>query len=502
MNTFHRFYAGILLAGVATAALSTPALADPRDDKINALEQKLDSLINEIKSLKQEQASAKTDKDTLANQVVDLKRGQAAQFADAQAQKAAEPGLSFANGRPTFTSADGSSSVAIRSLLQYDVSYFAQNNRGPSATDLSTGTNFRRARIGVEGKVLSNWSYAFQYDLGGSGTEGAKVSDAYVQYDGLGFVHFRTGAFVTPQGIEDQTGAGDLLFLERAAPTDLARSIAGADGRKNVLSIFGYGDDYYGAVTLSAAKAADPAVFDAQQAIVGRASYRVYKDADTNLILSASGSYVFKIADSAVSPAGASAITFQEGPENTVDGTRLISTGGINARKATVWGVESAGNWKNIYVQGGYFGYGISRRASTLPDPNFNGWYAQGSWILTGEKRPYNVTTAAFGSPRPASPFDFKGAGIGAWELTARYSVVDLNYNSGVPGTALVAASGGIRGGRQEGFTGGINWYPNSVIRFLVDYQHLNVDRLATAAPFKSIGQSVDIATARAQLAF
>ena len=431
-----------------------------------------------------------------------MNRGQAAQNANVQARKAAEPGLVFLNGRPTITSADGRSSIAIRSLLQYDVSHFAQTGRGASGTDLSSGTNFRRARIGIDGKVLADWSYSFLYDLGGTGTEGAKVSDAYVQYDGLAPFHVRPGAFSTPQGIEDQTATSDLLFLERAATTDLARSIAGGDGRKNVLSIFAAGDDYNGAVTWSAARPADPAVFDAQQAVVGRAVYRVYKDADANVILSANGSYVFKIADSAASPAGASAITFQEGPENTVDGTRLISTGGINARSAGVWSVESAGAWKGLYVQGGYYGYAINRRASALPDPEFSGWYAQGSWVLTGERRLYNAATATFNAPRPARPFDIKGAGLGAWELTARYSVVDLDYNAGAAGTAIIPATGGIRGGRQDGFTAGINWYPNSVIRFLVDYQHLNIDRLATTAPFKSIGQTVDVGTARAQLAY
>jgi phosphate-selective porin OprO/OprP len=504
MKKAYTIFAGLLLSGVSIAALSGPAFAaDARDERIKALEQKLDALIGEIKSLKQEQAADKAANDTLTNQVVDLKRGQAAAIADVQTQKAADPKFTFANGRPTFSSPDGKSTVAIRTLLQYDATHFSQNNRGASGTDLNSGSNFRRARIGIDGKALGDWSYSFLYDLGGSGTEGSRVSDAYIQYDGIAPFHFRVGAFATPQGIEDQTSTSGLLFLERAGPADLARSIAGADGRKNILSIIAYENDYYGAITWSAARAGDAAVFDQQQAAVGRLSYRVFKDQDTNVIVSANGSYVFKTADTAAGPAGPSAITFQEGPENTVDGTRLISTGGINARKAYVWGIETAGNWKSFYGQGGYFGYGISRRASTLPNPNFNGWYAQGSWILTGETRGYNTTTATFDAPRPAKAFDFvKGTGYGAWELTARYSVVDLNYLQGAAGTALVAATGGIRGGKQEGFTGGINWYPNSVLRFLVNYQHLNIDRLATVAPFQNIGQKVDVITGRAQLAF
>lgn len=502
MKTTSHHFAALLLAGVATFAISAPALADARDDRIKALEQKLDALVGEIRSLKQDQISDKADKEALSNQVIDLKRGQAAALADVQTQKAATPQLGFANGRPTFTSADGKNSVSIRSLLQYDVTHFSQNGRAATGTDLNSGSNFRRARIGIEGKVVGDWTYSFLYDLGGAGAEASALSDAYIQYDGFGAIKLRTGAFATPQGIEDQTSAGDLIFQERNAPADLARSIAGSDGRKNILSVFAQGDDYYAAATWSAARAQEAAVFDQQQAAVGRLAYRVLKDQDTNLILSASGSYVFKIADTAASPAGASALTFQSRLENTVDGTRLISAGAINARKAYVWGVETAGNWKNLYGQAGYFGYGISRRASTLPDPSFDGWYAQGTWVLTGESRRYNAATASFQTPRPSNPFDFKGKGLGAWELTARYSVLDLNYRPGTAGTTVIAATGGIRGGKQEGYTAGINWYPNSVLRFLINYEHQDIERLATAAPFQNIGQKVDILSARAQLAF
>ena len=71
------------------------------------------------------------------------------------------------------------------------------------------------------------------------------------------WVKFRTGAYATPQGIEDQTSANDLIFLERAAVTDLARSLAGSDGRKNFLSLISYGDNYYAAASWSGAKAGE-----------------------------------------------------------------------------------------------------------------------------------------------------------------------------------------------------------------------------------------------------
>lgn len=502
MTTFTGRARGVLLAATALSVIASgPAHADPRDDRINALEQKLDAAIAEIRALRQEQAAEKAEKEAArSGPIADPNRGPALQAVPPP--QGADVKVTLANGRPTLATPDGRSSISIRSLLQFDAAYFSQKNRSVTSTDLSSGTNFRRARIGIDGKIAGDWSYSFLYDLGGSGTEGARVADAYIQYDGLAPFHFRTGSFITPGGIEDQTSPADLMFLERPGSSDIARSLGGADGRKNILSIFAYGDDYYAAATWSGARAADAAVFDAQQAAVGRASYRVYKDSDADVVLSASGTHVFKVADTATSPAGASAITFQEGPENTVDGTRLITTGGINARNAATWGVETASAWKSLYAQAGYFGYRIGRRASSLPDPDFNGWYVQAAWTFTGEKRAYNPVTATFVSPRAANPVNVKTGDIGAWELAARYSVVDLNFNPGFAGANTIVAAGGIRGGRQESYTLGLNWYPNPILRFLFDYQHLNIDRLGTTAPFGQIGQKVDIAAARAQLAF
>ena len=509
MRNIHTAYVRALLAGVATVALAVPAFAadtkvDARDARLNALEQKLDALLSEISELKKEAAADKAENATLQGQVVDLKRAQTAAYADVQAQRNSDVKVSLANARPTFSSADGAFTASIRSLIQFDNTYFSQSNRAASGTDLSSGSVFRRARLGVQGKAFGDWSYSFIYEFGGSsGTEAAGISDAFVQYDGIPWLKIRTGAFATPAGLEDQTSAADLLFLERAAPTDLYRSTAAADGRKNFLNLFSYGNDYYVSAAWSGAKTFDAVSFDSQQALVGRAAYRVYKDADTNVLLSGTGTYVFRLPQTAVGNNSPSTINVQARPENSVDGgVRLISTGNIDADKFVMWGVESAANWKNLYVQGGYFGYHVDRRTGTLPNPSFDGLYAQASWVLTGEPRRYNSETASWQQPRAAKPFSLKNGDLGAWELVARYSKLDLNFNEGLVGATTPAAAGAIRGGKQEGYTVGLNWYPNSTIRFLFDYQREEIDRIGATTPFRQIGQDVDILTARAQLSF
>ena len=80
--------------------------------------------------------------------------------------------------------------------------------------------------------------------------------------------------------------------------------------------------------------------------------------------------------------------------------------------------------------------------------------------------RAYNASTAAFDGPTIAHPFSLRDGGWGAWELAARYSDADLNFDAGALGTAPVADA--IRGGDQQIWSVGLNWYPNQVFRLHV----------------------------------
>ncbi len=134
----------------------------------------------------------------------------------------------------------------------------------------------------------------------------------------------------------------------------------------------------------------------------------------------------------------------------------------------------------------------------TLPKPdlNFDGWYMQASWVLTGESRGYSTANAAFTSPKPRIPFSVDGGGWGAWELAARYSDVDLNDHDGA--FHLATPFGGVRGGEQKIWTAGINWYPNSVLRFALDYQWIDIGRLSGAGG--NVGQDLQALSLRSQL--
>lgn len=115
--------------------------------------------------------------------------------------------------------------------------------------------------------------------------------------------------------------------------------------------------------------------------------------------------------------------------------------------------------------------------------------------MLTGEHRRYNPATAAFDAPPVAKPFDPRKSSWGAWEATARYSVADLNHATQ---SSLVAER--VRGGRQEVWAAGLNWYPNSTVKFMIDYNHIDVERMnAAGLPLDQVVQTLNL---RSQFAF
>jgi phosphate-selective porin OprO and OprP len=523
-----------LLTGAAIVALSTAANAAAKDDtnaRIQQLQQSVATLNAQLQQLKADQATAAANSDNSAA-LADLKRSGSDQYADLNSQiAAATTGVSRAtvdNGRLQIVSADGRFSAAVRALFQYDTAYYSQNAYARTlsasyAPSLSSGSNFRRVYLGLSGKVFGDWTYNANFDFGGSGgteTPG-HIQSVYVEYDGLGPWAFRIGAFPPPSNIEDGTSSGDTIFLERNSPSDLQRNIAGGDGR-DAISILYTGKTLFGALSytgdkigdgakaLAAAGATASPTFGEQQALVGRASWLPFAGPDLNWLIGVNGTYVIRppnatiagTANLATTPGGTArnAITLSDPPELTVDsnGYTLTNTGALAANHLSQWGVETALQWDNLYGQAGYYGFNVSRAPVAFAttsgtqivrpsSDNFDAWYVQGTWLLTGESRLYNYATGAFTPPKVAHPFDLNGGGIGAWEVALRYSDTKLNDHVTDPASVITAATATTRtfdfyntarGGDQRIFMAGLNWYPNNVVRFALNYEYIQSGKL------------------------
>ena len=346
-----------------------------------------------------------------------------------------------------------------------------------------------------------------------------QLYEGWVQYSGLKPVRIRVGAFSPSIGLEDQASTNSMPFLERSAIEDMARGLAAGDTRVSA-QVFANGPHYLisGAVTgrtigvLNTGTASPTAqTYGDPLGFVGRAAISPFHGRDWMLHFGVHGSYVDRPANTAgpgstgVIPASSYTEGFSNTAELRVDGTKLISTGNLSADHASTVGLEIAGQKGPLLLQSEYERFDISR-TDHVASPHFHGWYVEGLWMLTGEQRRYNAQTGAFDGPPVARPFSLRDHTWGAWELGVRYSDADLNYHAGLPGSAPVTEA--VRGGDDQNLSAGLNWWPNPLVRFMFDYQHVWIDRLSpNAATYQTptgaqIGQSYDTVSVRSQFAF
>jgi len=267
----------LALAASASAASAATAVSAPAPDaRLAKLEAAVAALQSEVaqsqqvqaqnQTLAKQNATLKGEVGQLQAQVADLKATTVAQIDDVRQTEAAEPKVSFSNGRPTFATADGQFTASLRGQLQLDTAAYLQDPIGPTSTDLrrdgpalgssatnvdaahardlKDGTFFRRARIGIDGTAYGDWDYRLLFDFGGSGVEDAgQLYEGWAQYSGFRPFHIRAGAWPQAIGLEDQMSTNNQMFLERPGISDVARNLAAGDTRIGA-GVFGY-DNYW-----------------------------------------------------------------------------------------------------------------------------------------------------------------------------------------------------------------------------------------------------------------
>lgn len=415
------------------------------------------------------------------------------------------------NGRLTVTSADGRFSAALRMTVQYDMGYYMQPAyaRGlPLGPDLSSGGNFRRAQLGVQGTLFDDWSYAVRVDFGSGGSNGSespgRIQQAYLEYDGLAPFAFRIGAHAASTGMDDTHSSADQLLLERSAPADLGRSLA--SGARYGAELVYLGDRLFGSLALTGDKLQGTGAFDEQQALAARLAYSVVANSTWRWVVSSGGADVFKVADATSAARAARPFTLKNLSELVIDDNApaFVSFSDADVARAWDWNMESAVARDNVMMQAGYYRSGIDPGGPN-PAQRFGGWYVEGSWVMSGERRGWSTTNAAFTNPRPQADFG-GGRGWGAWELAGRYSTLDLNDREGRVASPL--PPGGARGGEQRIAALGLNWYPNAALKFMLQLQKVQISRIGTdfgtvpAIADADLGQNFSTIALRSQVAF
>jgi phosphate-selective porin OprO/OprP len=530
MTKFHwRLSGAVSLAAMLAAGAANAQSASPSAEQMEKLQAQITALQRELQGLKGKVDKAGAAKaDAAKADAADAAYATATPLAKAPPPTGAIVKMSPGN-RPSICTADSLNCIALTSRLHFDAGgyWYHPNSAATVPQNLDNGFNARRARIGVLGTFMGDWNYALVYDFGGSSdgfppVSGAPISgieQAFLSYSGFKPFAIEGGYMDMPYTLDESTSSNDIMFMERAAAVNIATNIAAGDFRSG-FGVRGNDDRFWGGAYVTGPTSGTTHAFTPTannsgvvQPVLGtpgfseqiggfaRVTYQLLQAENYSLHIGADAEFL-------IMPTGLKTLTLSDRPELRIDPTVLQTTGAIaNVADAQVYSGEVAAGYGPLFFQGEYFWYNVDRNLG-LPSTRFQGWYAEGSWTITGEGRKYNPSAGAYAGIIPDRPFSLAKGDPGAWEIAARYSHVNLNdlFTVGVP----VATTNGVAGGVQNIWTIGVNWYVNRNVRIMVNYLHGTVDKFAGAAiagppafPVGTdIGSKFDALAMRTQIAF
>ena len=435
-----------LLAIQALAAGRAAAPSPEGAEKATTLEEAIVALDTQIKILARQ---------------VELDKEAAAERARTAPQPAA--------GRGGFSiqSADGNFRLRLRGYMQSDGRFFL-NDRDQRGVDTFV---LRRVRPVVEATMYGIFDVRVMPDFGGGSTV---VQDAYIDARLSPKFKIRAGKFKPPVGFERLMSATELTFIERALPTSLVPN--------RDLGLMVHGDVVGGSLAyavglFNGVPDGGSADLDAQDGkeVAGRVFLQPFRTSRDSvwqgLGVGVAGSYGDQ---RGVSAAASGLPTFR-----TAGQTSFFA---FRGEDAVLGPVLANGTRTRISPQVHYYygAFGVLgehvissqeiRRGTRTTTLDNRAWQVAGSWVLTGETPSYRGVT-------PRTPFDLKAGTWGAFELTARYSALDLDAET-FPTFAnpATAASG------AQAWAAGLNWLLNSGVKLQVNYERTRFESAGTTS--------------------
>lgn len=374
-----------------------------------------------------------------------------------------------------FRSEDNHHLIRLGGLLQLDDREFVD----PGTSDMSKFL-IRRARPYVAGYFYDDWEYRFapEFALSSPNAQAYQttIADAYINYDTIDEIQVQAGKFTVPLGLEMLTPAAFIPFSERSLTSNL---IPNRDLGVMVHGLL-FSEKLSWAAMVGAGARNDTVQsgLDYGTGPVGyfRLFYQPFRDESEvpeeleGLHFGVGGNIGWQSQNNGV-------LTSNLFQNYSTDGgnTFLTFPTGLNVQ-GEVWrispqlyyrygplslisefttekqGVNTAGI---VNTSGG----GFSNYQTTA-------WNIELDWVITGEP-------ASLGGVVPQHPLDFSSGEIGAWEISFRYDGLAAGANMFRPvdqgglGISQTTSATGVNGASMA-----LNWYPNRIIRLGVTVEY------------------------------
>lgn len=347
-----------------------------------------------------------------------------------------------ANDWPVHYTFDDGTDIGLTGVYRYDINDFSSDTLANGKQAFEDSHTNRRKELGLTLKKKGVYDAIVDYEY-----QGKTWLDVFLRLQSKAFFGedygaFRFGYSKTPVGFEAVTGTKADTFLELALPSQAIfegrrTGIDWAFERAAFIANVGYywGQDLLGdndGTTLGGRVAWTPRKSEGDVIHLGVSASSEHRDSTTD------GRDIEHAPSARVSTP----------PETGLSPVRLIDTGSLtkadHVNRRGLEGLWIDGPWS---VQSEALREVISRYGGN-PDFSANGFYAFGSWVLTGESRPYSAGNISNIKPN---------GDWGAWELLLRYSELNLN-------------DGPIQGGKEHDWTVGANWYLTQHFKFQANY--------------------------------
>ncbi len=340
-----------------------------------------------------------------------------------------------------YTFSDGTD-FGLVMVYRYDVNDFSDDRKPDGSNAFEDSSTNRRKELGLYLKKKGVYDAIVDYEYQGKTWLDTNVRFYSKAFFGEDYGAFRFGYSKTPFSFEGNTATKADSFLELALPSQ-----AMFEGRRTGIDWL-FERQYY-VINAGYYWGQDLLGDNDGTTYGGRIAWTPFKAEGNVLHLGVAASREDR--DSTTDGRGiehAPSVTISTAPEAGLTPVRLVSSGALShAGSVDRAGLEGLWIGGPFSLQGELLREDVSRSAGS-PDFSASGAYVFGSWVLTGESRPYSKGNTD--NIKPKNPW-------GAFELLLRYSEIDLN-------------DAPVQGGKEHDWTLGANWYLTSHFKFQANY--------------------------------
>ncbi len=357
-------------------------------------------------------------------------------------------------------SKDGKNSVRFTGRLQLDGKMFTEDH------GQSSSMYVRRARLAARVRWHQYYSAVVEAEFGRGKTF---LNDAYIQFAWWDPLRFRFGQYKQPFSLEEIQSDNWIWLMERSLINSLAPSRdlgAMAYGMLGPRSLF-----WYLSLSNGQGKNESNDVNESKD-LAGRVSFAPLRHTGKSYFqdLYLGGSFTYGDQNSKASDwwRGGKMVTQAGTTWFLVDPS--VTENGVRTRLgAEIYWAVGPFAFMGEFVRADFQGLIKGEQNNDLA---IWGGYAQASWMLTGEHLQYKYGKPGLITPKRNFGWG-AGKGWGGWQLVARYDYASAD--SGWRSLGYVDPLKYSDGAR--GWTLGVNWYLNDMVRTMFNFFHYSFDQ-------------------------